>query len=328
MNGQSFNQWKLVSLSPLPLWAVIVMGVAIALGIGLAAWGVRREPSVLRRSVLWALRIGAGIAALFFLLEPGIRQLQVAAVKNRVAILVDRSASMSFPAESRGQSREELTADYLTSISPSLEKLKDRFNLELYGFDPELAPTSPNALKSEPPRGGRTDLMSAIRALKAGEQGGASKKLSGILLFSDGADNSELQGGINGRAKTALEELEVPVSTFLVGASALKDLSVENVKVDDFAFVRNSITVEVEIRGRGFSGAEVPVVLSREGTAVATKTVRLQSSDDVQTVSFTFTPDQTGRFVYTVTVPTFPDEVVAENNSRAFVLKVIRDRIR
>ncbi len=43
---------------------------------------------------------------------------------------------------------------------------------------------------------------------------------------------------------------------------------------------------------------------------------------------FTFTPDQTGRFVYTVTVPVFPDEAVAENNTRSFALKVIRDRVR
>lgn len=328
MNGQGFNAWKLVSLSPLPLWALVLLGVLVASGIALAAWGVRKEPSRWRKLTLWALRIGAGLAALFFLLEPGIRQLQVAAVKNRVAVLVDRSASMNFPAESGGVSRAQVTADYLASIAPQLDKLKDRFNLELYGFDPELAPTSVTALKGEPPRGGRTDLMSALRAMKAGEQGGASKKLSGILLFSDGADNAELQQGIAGRAKSFLEDLEVPISTFTVGASTLKDLAVENVKVDDFAFVRNSITVEVEIRGRGFSGAEVPVVLAREGQTVANKVVRLKSDDDTQTVSFTFTPDQTGRFVYTVTVPNYPDEVVTENNSRAFVLKVIRDRIR
>ena len=70
------------------------------------------------------------------------------------------------------------------------------------------------------------------------------------------------------------------------------------------------------------------MVLRREGQVVASKTVRLSSDDDAQTVAFTFTPDQTGRFVYTVGVPVFPDEAVTENNSRSFVLKVIRDRVR
>lgn len=327
MNG-SFNAWKLVSLSPLPLWAVVLLCVGLLAGIGLAAWGVRREPARWKRYLLWTLRVGAGLAAAFFLLEPGVRQLQVASVKNRVAVLVDRSASMSFPAESGGDSRAVVVADYLSSVSAQLDALKDRFNVELYGFDPELSPATPQTLKTEPPRGGRTDLMAALRSIKAGEQGGATKKLSGVLLFSDGADNAELQGGLNSRAREALEDFEVPVSTFLVGNAALKDLAIENVKVDDFAFVRNSITVEVEIRGRGFAGADVPVILSREGSAVANKTVRLRSADDVQVVPFTFTPDQTGRFVYTVSMPVFPGEVVTDNNSRAFVLKVIRDRIR
>ena len=79
---------------------------------------------------------------------------------------------------------------------------------------------------------------------------------------------------------------------------------------------------------RGFRGQQVPVVLRREGQTIATKTVQIAEDDDAQVVKFTFTPDQTGRFVYTVSMPVFADEAVAENNSRSFSLKVIRDRVR
>jgi len=326
MNTQPFNAWKLVSLSPLPVWALVLLGVGLVLGIGLAAWGVRREPSRGRKGVLWALRVAAGVAALFFLLEPGIRHLQVARMKNRVAVLVDRSASMSFPGEPGGPTRSAQVGTFLEKAAPALAALQDRFTVEVYGFDPELAPVTPAALMNEPPRAGTTDLLSALRSVSAGSQG--ARKLSGVLLFSDGADNTELASGVVGKARAALADMNVPVSTFLVGKEALKDLAVEGLKVDDFAFVRNSLTVEVEIHGRGFSGKDIPVVLSQEGKTVASKTVRLGSSDDVQPVSFTFTPDQTGRFVYTVTVPTFPDEAVSDNNSRSFTLKVIRDRVR
>ena len=130
-----------------------------------------------------------------------------------------------------------------------------------------------------------------------------------------------------GRARAAVADLEVPVNTVLVGQSALLDLAIERVQVDDFAFVRNSLTVEVEVRGRGFEGRTVPVTLSREGQPVATKNVTLRGEEPVK-VAFTFTPDQTGRFVYTVETPVFPREAVVENNTRAFTLKVIRDRVR
>lgn len=328
MNPNTYKAWKLVSLSSLPTWALVSLGVGLLAGVVLAGIGVRREPSRLRRWVLYVMRALAGVAALFFLLEPGIRNMQVAQVKNRVAVLVDRSASMSFPIDESGKTRSQAVADYLESVSPQLKALSDRFVVEYYGFDPELAPVTPERLRSEDPRGGRTDLLSALRTLKSGDQGGASKKLSGVLLFSDGADNSELSGGVSGAAKSMLSEFDVPVSTFVVGKGGLRDLAVQRVKVDDFAFVRNSITVEVEIRGRGFSGKSVPVVLSREDHTIASKYVELQSEDDVKTISFTFTPDRTGRFVYTVSVPVFPGEAVKENNTRSFVLKVIRDRVR
>ena len=66
----------------------------------------------------------------------------------------------------------------------------------------------------------------------------------------------------------------------------------------------------------------------QEGQVVAAKAATFASNDETQTVKFTFTPDQTGRFVYTVSVNVYPDEVVAENNTRSFALKVIRDRVR
>lgn len=326
MNSPTFNAWKLVSLSPLPTWALVFLALGLLLGVALAAWGVRKEPSRGRRILLWTLRLGAGVAALFFLLEPGIRHLQVARMKNRVAVLVDRSASMGFPSEPGGPTRTAQVASFLEKAAPGLAGLQDRFTVELHGFDPELSPVTAASLVKEPPRGGSTDLLSALRSVAGAGQG--ARKLSGVLLLSDGADNAELKAGAVGRARAALVDLGVPVSTFTVGQEALKDLSIEGLKVDDFAFVRNSLTVEAEIHGRGFRGQEIPVVLRQEGKTVASKTVRLETSDDVKPVSFTFTPDQTGRFVYTVSVPTFPDEAVAENNSRSFTLKVIRDRVR
>src|SRR5215472_17602534 len=103
MNSVPFNAWKLVSLSPLSSWALVAMIALLAAGVLLAAIGLHREPDLRRRILLWTLRIGAGFAAAFFLLEPGVRNLQVAHVKNRIAVLVDRSASMNFPAQPGGK---------------------------------------------------------------------------------------------------------------------------------------------------------------------------------------------------------------------------------
>ncbi len=325
VGAQPFNDWKLVSLSPLPTWALALLVVAVVVGAVLAILGVRREPSAARRWTLWSLRALAALVAIFLLLEPGVRDVLVARAKNRVAILVDRSASMEFPVARGDRTRTVASADALASLAAQMEQLGDRFVFETYGFDPELSPVTPELLAAEPARGGSTDLLSAMRAAQAG---GGGRKLSGMLLFTDGADNTALANGAVGGARAALADLGVPVNPVLVGQGALEDLAIERVLVDDFAFVRNSLSVEVELRGRGFEGQTVPVTLTREGQVIATRNVTLGGEEATGRVSFTFTPDQTGRFVYTVSVPVFPGEAVEENNARAFTLKVIRDRVR
>lgn len=324
---ESFDTWKLVSLSPHPLPVLVGLVLLLVVGVVLACWGVRREPARGRRWVLWSLRVLAGLCALFFLLEPALRRLQVARVKNRVAVLVDRSASMTFPVEPKGSSRNEAVAAALERLAPQMDALKERYAFETWSFDPELASTSVEALRAQPPKSSRTDLFAALRALKAGDTGG-NRKLAGVIVLSDGADNADLASGLNGRPRQALEQLGVPISTVAVGRQGLTDLAIDAVKVDDFAFVRNSITAEVEVHGRGFADQAVQVVMRREGQVVANGVAHFTTNDETQTVKFTFTPDQTGRFVYTVAVPVYPDEVVAENNTRSFSLKVIRDRVR
>ena len=49
VGAQPFNDWKLVSLSPLPTWVLALLVIAVAVGAVLAILGVRREPSAARR---------------------------------------------------------------------------------------------------------------------------------------------------------------------------------------------------------------------------------------------------------------------------------------
>ncbi len=324
---ESHDTLQLVSLSPVPSWALVALSLAAVFGVGFACWGVRHEASRRRKWLMWSLRVLAGVCALFFLLEPGLRRLQVARVKNRVAVLVDRSGSMAFPVEPKAGSRNDAVADAIAKLSPEFQAMGDRYAFDVFGFDPELGAVTVEQLRAQPPLANRTDLFGALRAVKAGDSGGA-RKLAGVILFSDGADNADLASGLGERPRAMLEQLGVPVTTVAVGKGGLTDLSIDAVKVDDFAFVRNSISADVEVHGRGFKDQAVQVVLKREGAIVATKSTTFTSNDETQTVKFTFTPDQTGRFVYTVTVPTYPEEVVAENNTRSFALKVIRDRVR
>lgn len=328
MGAEVYNDWRLVSLSPWPLWMLVGIGLLGLAGVALAYRGLRRENRPWRRRALISLRTLSMAAALFVVLEPGIRLLQTSRVKNRLAILVDGSASMGFPISAGGPRRIEQAATWLSAVAPRLRELTDRYTLEFHRFDRDLAPADLDAFQNPfEPVGERTDLLGALQSLAGGGSSGG-RKLAGAIVVSDGTDNASLAGGVVGPARQALEDLNVPVSTVSVGGGALQDLAVAGIKVEDFAFVRNTVEVEVLLRSTQMGSREVPVILRREGQVVAQRTVTLEAGRQEYPITFQFTPDQIGQFVYTVAVPVYEGEAVHSNNSRSFVLRVIRDRVR
>jgi uncharacterized membrane protein len=327
MDG-GYNAWRLTALTPLPVWALALLAVATVAAVAFAWRGLRGEARRGRRLALLALRAVSAALAVFLLVEPAVELLQTARVRNRFAVLVDASRSMGFPVEPDGPSRSAAAATFLADHRRELEALSDRVDLEWYAFGEDVAPTGAGeATRGIPPRAGRTDLLGALRGAASGA-GGSTRKLAGVLVVSDGADNARLADGLGPDTRAEVRALGVPVNAVAVGRSAPRDLAVERVAVDDFAFVRSKVTVEATLRARGLPDQEVQVVLRREGAVVASSTVKLERGKDRYTVPLTFAPDQTGTFVFTVAAPVLPGEAVAENNSRSFVLRVIRDRVR
>src|SRR2546423_12962864 len=332
MDGTSYNAWRLTSLSTLPSWAIALGCAGLCVALWLSFRGIRAEPSGLPRRGLTALRATAALLLFVLLLEPGVELRAESRVRARLALLLDTSRSMRFPAAANGPSRSEAMLGWLKSRLPDLYALASRFQVDVYGFDKELQPQDADKLASSVPQadqiaqGPATDIVGALSSAAAAGTGG--RPLAGLLVASDGADNAELAEGMTPQASSELQKLGAPVFALPVGAQALKDLAVDKVVVDDFAFVRNQVTVDVTVSARGFPSTEVPVVVKREGQIVAQKTVRVGGGTQRAETKLSFIPDRTGKFAFQVSVPVYEGEALAQNNSRSFVLKVIRDRVR
>jgi len=305
---------------------VLALAVAaLAAAVWLSFRGFRSDPAGARRVALLGFRLTAALLVLVLLLEPGIELRAESRVRARVALLFDTSRSMKFPAGPSGPSRAEELRRWATQHQDDLAQLASRFQVDVYGFDKELQPADPGRLPADP-QGASTDILAALGAAASGGSGG--RPLAGLFVASDGADNAELSQGVSPAAAAELRRFNAPVFALPVGAQALKDLAVEKVAVDDFAFVRNQVTLDVVIAARGFGSTDVPVVLRREGQVVAQKTLHIDGSRSRYEVKLSFVPDRTGKFAFTVSVPVYEGEAIAQNNSRSFVLKVIRDRVR
>ncbi len=341
-----FNDWRIVALSPLPTWALILLAVGALVAVFFAWQGLAPEGRSRRRWILVSLRTVGAALAFLLVLEPGIELLATTRVRGRVAVVLDQSRSMALPANAGGPTRADVAAALLGNAAERAE-LESRFQVEYYGFGEGVWPVDGATLGHAHADGGTDEAGTGAPSLRDAEhsyilpaleeaaRSGGSRPLAGIVLLTDGADNGVLaegleQGGESGKRDeiaSRLAALHAPVFALDVTGGELKDLSVSAVKVDDFAFVRNTVEIDVEISQHGYGGLRVPVTLERQGQVVVSSTATLSDTAPSR-VKLSFIPDTTGEFAFTVRIPVQEGEAVTANNSRSFVLKVIRDRVR
>lgn len=314
----AFNDWQLVSTTTLSVAWIVVFAILVAVGLVASATGVwRLGPR--RRHILIGLRVIAALAVLALLVMPAVELRAVSKVRSRVALLVDASRSMAL-ATTDG-TRAERVAKHLADAGRILADLERDTVLERYVFGERLRGV--DQLSSPlPTEDGKTDLARALGDVSLQASG---RDLGAVILYSDGADT---QGLTVERAREIGGGLGVPVH--VVGfdsASAAPDLAIRRVVGDDFAFLHNTVTLDVMLEQRGLDISGSVVTLKRDDTVVASKEISFDNLGRA-TVSFEFKPTKIGRTAYEVSVPVSPGEAVTSNNTRAFVLKVIRDRIR
>jgi uncharacterized membrane protein len=118
------------------------------------------------------------------------------------------------------------------------------------------------------------------------------------------------------------------VHTLWTGAAGLRDVSIARVAADDFAFVRTAMKIEATVRAAGLEEMTLPVVLRRDGVVLKELSARVGGRFGEARVVFEIVPDRVGKYVFEVAVPVLADESVPQNNSRAFVMRVTRDKTR
>ncbi|MCC6750862.1 MAG: hypothetical protein IT371_24605 [Deltaproteobacteria bacterium] len=324
--AETFQDWKLVLLSP---WgtAMVVFAAAVALAaLALSAWGFRRVARRRARLLLLALRGLALAAALVMVLQPAIQLRSVTRVPNHVALLVDLSGSMALRDEQKGPARVERAQALLERSRPQLAAWERKRRVDRYAFGADLRVL---------PGADGTGLVARDPATRIGEALTELRKryhgvdLAGVVLVSDGIDNGRLGSGrLSPEGRQIVKRLGAPVHAVWVGRGEIVDLSVAELHADGFAFVRNAVTVEADLAVSGLAVTEVPLRLELGGEVVAERRVRLERGRERYRVKFEFVPQRVGKYVLSVSAPVYPGEALATNNRRSALLNVIRDRIR
>lgn len=302
----------------------LVIGAALL--IFLIIWFIYRQSPRYKasrfRTISLALR---GIAAFLIclpLLEPFIVVPDVIPQENFVAVLVDNSASMGIQDGREGRSRYQEALKVLKNADDGIsDPLANVYNVRYYTFERFL--TRQDSLPHLTPEGRGTNLSAALTQVVDDFQG---LPLAGVVLFTDGADNSL----INSDAAVArLREQKIPLHIVGLGAEKLEnDRELLSVKTDKILREGTGAEVEVTVRSWGEEMADAHLDILDDDQIVYNKPLSLSGNGKVDYFSFFFDPKKEGANVYRVRLTAAENEANLQNNTLDMLLDTRRDTIR
>ena len=338
------ERWRLVAGHvPDPL-ALALLIVCLGAAIVEAILALRSGPALTRRTRLglFALRLLGLLALLAVGLELTLAQETVRPVGPRVAVLVDASASMAIADGEREGAPTTPRIDRLRSFWTAGAQARTAWReqglaVTLRSFADRTRPIAEADADTLalPTDGPASNLAAALAELAQSAPDGAAeaddpRPLAAVLVLSDGLfPGTGPEGQPNqDPLLLAARALGVPISTVSVGAPALRDVAVAELHAGEFAFVENVAEFSADLLAHGLAGTPADVDLRRDGVVVATTRVTLAADGVVVPVRFEVAPDRVGQFVHEIAVRPLPGEATLANNRRAFVVKVLRDKVR
>ena len=305
-NGQFFFAYGLN-----PFLALLV---AVAL-VGLVWWLYRRTTRALSpgwKAGLITLRSLVLILLFLCLLRPVVTTEQVTPQESYLAVVIDDSQSMSIADLSGSRSRATAVRDLLYE-GGVLEPLAESYQVRTFRFDKVTRRvTDADGLVSS---GTASGIDQALRYVDEQLSGLA---LGGVLLLSDGADNSG-----NDPLSTAqgFGARQIPIFTVGVGQENIpQDVGIVDVRAAKTVLEGSVFSVDVAITHQGYEGRQVELSIIDGDSVVATRPVVLGSPNSTQRIALELTPERPEAIVYRMQVAEQDGEIVLQNNSYSFLV--------
>ena len=257
-------------------------------------------------------------AALVLILGALFQPLRVDSVpeerERSLLVLVDVSESMGLPLHEGGETRLEWVRQLLFVEEGLVDRLNRKFRTRVYGFDRSVRRLWEEGELSAEGKGTHLGV-----ALEQGTRDLGDAPLAGILLISDGADNS---GGNPLQPAYGLRERGIPVHILAVGREDdHRDLRLVRVEAPEQVELGSWVEVEVEVAAQGYAGRDIRVEVESGGRVVAEEKMRLMG-DGTRRVELQFQADVLGIRHYAAQVEAQTDEILADNNRQSFAVEV------
>ena len=302
-------------------WSALLIlgGVAVITMPAVFTYGAARGDSRrLDRGVMATLRLGLVAILVFILFQPTLILTSVVPQRNFVGILIDDSESMRI-ADQGGVARSDFVQSTFGSEgSELLDDLSDKFVLRFFRFSRDA--TRLNNMTDLSYSGTQTDLGNAM--VRAQEEL-AGVPISGLVVISDGADNS---GEALAESLLPLQAAGIPVYTVGLGEEELSpDVQVSRVEMPRTVLVGTSLVVDVIVSHRGYSGRTVQLVVEDTGLLLASEDVTFARDGEPVVARIRIMAQDEGPRLLRFRVSAQEGERVTENNVQDVLVNVLSD---
>jgi hypothetical protein len=283
-----------IVFSPAAPWALIWVGVALAVAMAmLAAW---------RRSPGWGLRAAAFAALLVAIANPSLVREDRDALPDVAFLVVDESASQTI------DGRPAQSAEAEAALMEQLESLASRG-----GADAPLETRVVRvASESGPTADDGTRILSALEAAAAEV---AQDRIAGAILVTDGqAHDADRLAAFAG-----------PVHTLLTGREGEQDRRLAVTTAPAFGIVGESVTAVAEVRPLGAAAAGQPTEIEVSVDGGPARRVPAIVGEAVQ---IEIPIEHGGLNVVELVAPAVEGELTDRNNRAAITINGVRDRLR
>ncbi|MFK7822203.1 MAG: hypothetical protein AB8G99_26140 [Planctomycetaceae bacterium] len=348
------TEWDVPESLPM----LLAWGVGIALLFAFVIFTYKRDTARLGsgwRAWLTLLRLAALVGVIGILLNPHERTQRSSMRPSEVAVVIDTSISMQFPAKDSDSSSSDVASRaeaVRTAILESslLDELSEKHNVNVFTFDSMLAGPHRSISKAGgddsipddfsdaewtellQPRGLETRMGESLQELIGRV---ASPTLSGVVVVSDGGANAGLDVAVaNQKARSSQARL------IAVGVGSTRqptNIAIANVQSPTEVHIGDPFEIGVFVQGQGVAGQTVDVELlarsedsDSDPVLVEKKSVELTEDGVPAEVKFQQKPASPGGIEYEVRVAAEDQltELSLTDNSRRRTVNVSERQIR
>jgi uncharacterized membrane protein len=299
------------------MW-LIAAGVVGAAAV--ASYTVARAKStVFDRRIMAGLRVALFALLVFCLLQPALILSTVVPQQNFVGVLIDDSQSMLLLDES-GTPRTSFLQDAFTpDESALLTALSDRFVLRFFRFSDVASRI--DGLGDLTFDGTHTDLGGALDAAREELSG---VPLSGLILITDGAHNSDRPLT---ESLVPLQAAGVPVFTVGLGEEVVApDIEMGRVEIPRSVLEGSALVVDVVVTQIGLGRRTVPIIVEDDLKILAEETVDLGPDGEPVVARISLKLEGEGPRRIHFRIPPQSGERVERNNARTVQIEVRGER--